>query len=188
LRYFHTATRIQPGRLDVCEKYQNIQAGLGQLAEYGFSEPLCKELQAKVESQVGLLSEHFDERALVHGDFTVDNVLVDEKKVTVLDIDGRYQNLIYHDVGSFLNSIGLATLGFPVRESTIRACNRAFLSGYFEYREYNYNTLWLLRASGLIAVTLEVLRRHLHQPPVKLWLSIYFARKFRRLVSEAPVS
>jgi hypothetical protein len=187
LRHFHSVTGIAEGRLDATEKYKNLQLGVIQLSRYGFAAETCKFLETKIAPLARTLSEQNDESSLVHGDFTVDNVLWDGNKTTVLDIEGCYQNLIYHDMASFLNSITLVGLGVPMRESVRRVCSDAFLFGYFGDRKYNNSALWFLRVSGLVSVALEVLGRYTGYPLARIWLRRGFVRLFDRLASEAPI-
>jgi len=187
LHQFHSVTRVAQGQLDAGEKHKSLQLGVTQLLKYGFAAETCKHLEAKIELLVGILSEQNEQRSLVHGDFTVDNVLVDGNITTVLDVEGRYQNLIYHDMASFLNSIALVGLGLPMYESVSRACREAFLLGYLGDLKHNKSALWFLRVSGLVSVALEVLGRYTGQPLAQIWLRRGFGRLFDSLASEAPI-
>jgi Ser/Thr protein kinase RdoA (MazF antagonist) len=158
-----------------------------QLVKHGFAMATCKYLEEKIEILARNLSDQIEQRSLVHGDFTVDNALVDGDVTTVLDVEGRYQNLIYHDMASFLNSVALVGLGMPVRQSALRLCSDAFLFGYLGDRKCNNAALWFLRVSGLVSVALEVLGRYAGQPLVRIWLQRGFGRLFDNLASEAPV-
>jgi len=187
LHLFHAVTRVAQGQLDAGEKHKSLQIGVAQLEKYGFAGKTCKDLEAKSGLLVMMLSEQNDQRSLVHGDFTVDNALLDGDIITVLDAEGRYQNLIYHDMASFLNSIALVGLGRPMRESVLRLCSDAFLHGYLGDCKYNNSALWFLRVSGLVSVALEVLGRYAHQPLAQMWLRKGFERIFDSLTSEAPI-
>jgi phosphotransferase family enzyme len=187
LHHFHSVTRVSQGQLDAREKQQSLHLGVARLATFGFDAETCKHLEEKIELLVNILSEQNEQRSLVHGDFTVDNVLLDGDITTVLDVEGRYQNLIYHDMASFLNSIALVGLGLPMRESVIRLCSEAFLLGYLGDRKCNNSALWFLRVSGLVSVALEVLGRYASQPLARIWLQRGFGQLFDRLALEAPV-
>lgn len=187
LRHFHSVTRVGRGPLDAREKHQSFQSGMAQLVKHGFAMATCKYLEEKIEILARNLSDQIEQRSLVHGDFTVDNALVDGDVTTVLDVEGRYQNLIYHDMASFLNSVALVGLGMPVRQSALRLCSDAFLFGYLGDRKCNNAALWFLRVSGLVSVALEVLGRYAGQPLARIWLQRGFGRLFDNLASEAPV-
>jgi phosphotransferase family enzyme len=187
LQHFHTATRIAQGQLDAGEKHKSLQLGVAQLAKYGFAVETCKTLEAKTTLLVGILAQQSEHQSLVHGDFTVDNVLWDGTITTVLDIEGRYQNLIYHDMASFLNSIALVSLVLPMRESVAQACSKAFLVGYLGDGKHNNSALWFLRVSGLVSVALEVLGRYAGQPLARIWLRRGLGRLLDRLALEAPI-
>lgn len=187
LQHFHAVTRVAQGQLDASEKHKSLQLGVAQLIKYGFRAETCKYLEAKIVLLVRILSEQNEQRSLVHGDFTVDNVLLDGNITTVLDVEGRYRNLIYHDMASFLNSLALVGLGLPMRESVLRVCSEAFLLGYLGDRKCNNSALWFLRVSGLVSVALEVLGRYAGQPLAQIWLRRGFARLFDSLASEAPI-
>ena len=187
LQQFHSVTRVAQGQLDACEKHKSLQLGVAQLEKYGFAAETCKNLESKIGLLARILSEENDQMSLVHGDFTVDNVLVDGDITTVLDVEGRYENLVYHDMASFLNSIALVGLGRPMRDSVLRLCSDAFLLGYLGDRKYNNSALWFLRVSGLVSVALEVLGRYAGQPVARIWLRRGFGRLFDRLALEAPI-
>lgn len=186
LRQFHKVTRVADGQLDVIAKQENLRLGLDQLVKYGFAYEIIKCLEAKAQPLAGILAEQCDRRALVHGDFSVDNVLVNGEVTTALDIEGRHQNLIYHDVASFLNSIALMSLALPVPVAFQRKCSEAFLNGYGEEAKGNLPALWFLRVLGLVSVAIEVLGRYQPQPLVQLWLRQSFTRLFKGLSAEAP--
>ena len=187
LQHFHSVTRVALGQLDAGEKRKSLQFGLAQLAQYGFAAETCKNLEAKINLLARILSEQNELRSMVHGDFTVDNVLSDGNVTTVLDVEGRYQNWIYHDMASFLNSIALVNLGLPMRESVVRGCSKAFLFGYLGDLKYNNSALWFLRVSGLVSVALEVLGRYARRPLAQIWLRRSFTRLFDGLAAEAPI-
>ena len=187
LHHFHSVTRVAQGQLDAGEKHERFKLGVAELVKHDFPAATCKNLEAKIEPLVRRLSEQNEQRSLVHGDFTVDNVLLDGNITTVLDVEGRYQNLIYHDMASFLNSIALVGLALPMRESVLWVCSDAFLLGYLGDRKYNSSALWFLRVSGLVSVALEVLGRSAGQPLARIWLRRGFAQLFDSLASEAPV-
>jgi hypothetical protein len=86
-----------------------------------------------------------------------------------------------------MNSISLSGLGLPLPQSILFECHQEFLAGYFGEREYNELALWFLRASGLVAVALEVMSRRMRQPIVSMYLRHSFTRLFNTLIIQAPI-
>jgi hypothetical protein len=187
LRFFHDVTRIKPGVLDTGDKLSCLEAALIKLRGQVLTDKLFANLSMAIEAIRGQVSEREEERALVHGDFSTDNVLVAGIGATAIDIEGRYKNVIYHDLASFLNSIDLIALGLPFRRFRYRHCRESFLAGYFGGRTYNRKILWFLRISGLVAVASEVLGRRVYQPAMEKWLGHSFKYLFKDLLREAPI-
>lgn len=174
LRHFHDATWLQPGRLDVAEKLRHAQASLAGFAALGFPAELCRQISTSLETRARSLSDIDMAMATVHGDFTVDNVLLDGARITALDISGKDRNAIYHDVATFLNSLCLIRMSWPVSRSLVKNCGHAFLAGYFNGEESALGALAFLRLTGLISSALEILGRRWRQPLARLWVRRFF--------------
>jgi Ser/Thr protein kinase RdoA (MazF antagonist) len=187
LRHFHTATQVSARSLDVDAKLANVPQALAGLEQYGFSRRLCAAVAAALSAAGKTLRERLLESAAVHGDFTVNNVLLDRDRVVVLDVGGRHRNAIYHDLASFLNSIRLVSLSQPVPGAVTRACERAFLEGYFGGARPDAIPMWFLRVFRLMFVTLEILGRRGHRLATRLWVRAFVTRLLRSLLNEEPI-
>ncbi len=186
LRHFHAVTRVSSGPLDVEAKLASVPHTLARLEQYGFSRRLGDTVKAGLSSVGEMLLEWPLESACVHGDFTVNNVLLDRHRVVVLDVGGRYRNVIYHDLASFLNSIRLVALSRPVPRAATSACEEAFLEGYFGEACPDAAPLWFLRVFGLASVALEILGRRGRRAIPRVWVRVFVTRLLGSLLKEAP--
>jgi len=183
LRRFHDATALPPRPLDAGDKLRGLESNLRRLEEYGISPYLCRLLKTSAE----VLGEHLStmdlKTASVHGDFTVDNVLADGARIIALDLGGRDRNAVYHDIASYLNSLALIRLSWPVSRSLLGRARDAFLGGYFGHESHDVAAVDFLRTTGLASVALEILGRRRGQPLAAWWARRFFERRFRELVA-----
>lgn len=72
-----------------------------------------------------------------HGDYAMRNILLEkEQQIVVIDTIAKWQTAIYEDIGYFIvrlwsNQIQVFSLGLAYSHDWIKACERAFLEGYF---------------------------------------------------------
>ena len=182
LYHFHNKTRLPPHALDLAEKRVGAHENLARLEAFDFSKELLRKVETSLTQKVLALTQVDLPKALVHGDFTVDNVLIDQKRTCVIDLTGRDQNAIYHDLATFLNSLRMLRLSLPIPTSFIRSCSKAFLSGYFTGGNYNPTALEFIRLAGLISVISEILNRRGDNPLARWWIRRFFAGELRSLV------
>lgn len=185
LRKFHDATALPLGRLDVDNKLSQFHANLGRLEAAGFPADLCRGLDAALDATANNI-RHLDLAiASVHGDFTVDNVLVDGGRIIAIDLGGADRNAIYHDIASFLNSLSLIGLSWPVSNSLLEQARDAFLAGYFGRQPCDSAVVRFLRLVGMVSVALEISGRRRNQRLFRWRVCRYFNRMFRELIKDA---
>jgi Phosphotransferase enzyme family len=185
LSKFHDATAISPGRLDVEDKLASAQANLNFLRVSGFPVDLCAQVAARLDSLAQDIRGLDLAMAAVHGDFTVDNVLFDGNRIIAIDLGGKDRNAIYHDIATFLNSLALIGLTWPVRRSLIEKSSREFIAGYFGADGYCSGAIGFLRLSGLVSVALEIVGRRSDHLLLRWRIRPYLERLFRAMLKDA---
>jgi tRNA A-37 threonylcarbamoyl transferase component Bud32 len=131
LSHLHVATSIVPGKLNVEEKLVHATANLAKLESMGFSSELCRQCADFLNRQADRVALAETKMALVHGDFTVDNVMVDGDRIVALDLTGRDHNAIEHDLATFLNSLRLLRMTMPTPRALLDRCGDAFSGRIF---------------------------------------------------------
>ena len=184
LSMFHNATRCSPVFMDVGAKLASAKLNLAELTRLNVPGSLCVRIESMLESAARKLNDVQPEAAMVHGDFTVDNVMIADDRIVALDLSGRDRNAVYHDLATFLNSLRLLELTWPVAGYAARANSQAFVAGYFDRRHFNQTVLWFLRMAGLTATAVEIFGRRRRQPLLRFWLRRFFTRLFGEFVRE----
>jgi hypothetical protein len=160
LRFYHELGGPQEAKtLDTEGRWKSFEQARSQLTDAGFSRRSCARLADRLRplaEEAALLPLRVSH---VHGDFKLDNVLVDGPRVTVLDIWGARWNAVEHDIASFLNSLLLQRLTRPAPVSALRRLAAAFLRGYFGHGPYPAAAILFLQGTGLADVCLEILGR-----------------------------
>ncbi|HKZ01014.1 MAG TPA: phosphotransferase [Pyrinomonadaceae bacterium] len=93
---------------------------------------------------------------LGHGDYAMRNILVGAgSRVTVLDTLARWRTAIYEDIGYFLTNLKVAwpqviSQGLAFKESLIKQCEKAFLSGYFDVEPVPIQAVQLYEVQALL--------------------------------------
>ena len=170
LRYFHTATQESQGQLDVTAKKAAAGLAISKLQGRGFPGKSVHSIEVFLDTSAQELSQIDLPAALVHGDFTVDNVIAEGTRITALDLSGRDRNAIYHDLATFLNSLWLMRLSMPLPDALLNRCARAFLKGYFGDERCCHLALNFLRVTGLVSSALEIISRRQDQPIAQFWV------------------
>jgi hypothetical protein len=163
LRFYHDLGDGGERRsIDVATKLREARESLTGLAESAFPSASCRRIEAALDQ----LAERVEGRTWpvshVHGEFTIDNVLIDDdRRVVVLDLWGKHRGIVHLDVSSFLNSLELIRLTRPtLRRSILRGIRREFLQGYFGGTVYDSSAVVFLQAAGLVDVAAEIGSRH----------------------------
>jgi hypothetical protein len=157
---------------------------LSLLQESGFPIDLCNQMSVRLDLLAKEICSIDLAMAAVHGDFSVDNVLFDGKRIIAVDLGGKDRNAIYHDMATFFNSLDLIGLTWPARRSLIARSRRGFLSGYFGAAEYCGGAISFLRLTGLVSVALEIIGRRSDQLLLRWWIRPYLERLFREMLKE----
>jgi Ser/Thr protein kinase RdoA (MazF antagonist) len=160
LRFYHDLAAKEERRpLDVPAKLDGLARSLRELERAGFDSRTC----CTLAERIGPLADRLHRQPLpishVHGDFSADNVLIDDRQVTVLDLCAIDRDAAIHDIASFLNSLLLLRLTRFVPSSALRRLQEAFLGGYFGSERPQVTAIAALQAIGLVDVTLEILGR-----------------------------
>jgi len=181
LRFYHDLGRTgQTAVLDVRRKWTDLEECLDQLADAGFKG----RLRARLVDCLRPLAERLAHRRLpvshVHGEFTLDNVLVDANTVTALDLGAETRNVVDHDIASFLNSLVFLRLTRPVPTAALRRLRQAFITGYFGDDQHDWIATAFLQGTGLADVALEIVRRR-RSPVARAWLGYFLAGAIKLL-------
>lgn len=182
LQYFHQRTALSSLTLDLEYKQGGAMANLARLESLGIPKDLLDKIEYSLEQKAHALAGVDLPAALVHGDFTADNVLIHRDRFSAVDLWAKDQNAIYHDLATFLNSLTIIRLAVPVPAWLIRSCSQAFLSGYFGNENHNRTALEFLRLAGLVSVALEILDRRGAEPIAGWWIRHFFGRRFDAMV------
>lgn len=160
LRRYHEATMDGgPRPLDAGTKWEFLRESLASLGRAGVNGALLARLEDRLRPVAADACRRSRPVARLHGDFTADNVLVDGARMIGIDVWGTFVNTVDHDMASFLNSLRLIRMTWPVPESTVGRLERAFLGGYCPGETGQSSATVILRAIGLADVGLEILTR-----------------------------
>lgn len=162
LRFYHDATRCGDARLDVSARIADAEAAIARLTALVAVGRWGDAARHVLERLGAVLDGQSLPAARVHGEFTVDNVVLDGNCVTALDLWGRDENAVHHDIASFLNSLWLTRLTRPgLRPRAVDALGQAFLDTYFGPRAAAADraAVAFLQAAGLIDAALEIAGR-----------------------------
>jgi hypothetical protein len=159
LKFYHGLGPLGEGHLAVGAKLEGFQEAVGKLADTGVG----RQQGAMWADQLRVDGEELRSRLLpvsrVHGDFTIDNVLLDGPRAIGLDVWAIDTNVIYHDVASFLNSLLLLRLTRPLSWSFLSRLRSAFLHGYSGVESRDELAVTFLQRVGLVDVALEIRAR-----------------------------
>lgn len=164
LRFYHDVGASPEGEpVDVGCQWRAIEESRGALGVTGVAAAFSPSLLARFRAVADGLEGQVRPVAHVHGDFSLDNVLVADDRVTALDVFGVHRRARDHDVASFLNSIELLRLTRPVPRRAIGRLRSAFVTAYFGEGERNDGAVVLRQMGGLLDAALEILGRRRSQ-------------------------
>lgn len=132
LQYFHSTSNETAANLDAAEQFQKFAASLTSSALR--SDRTFMRAYREVERGVDGIAKQAFPRALLHGDFKTDNLMLSADRMVGLDIQSRHKNLVLWDIVAFLNRLGL----FFYSPRGLRLLRRRqeieqrFLTGYFK--------------------------------------------------------
>jgi Ser/Thr protein kinase RdoA (MazF antagonist) len=160
LRYYHEIGKTMDlAPLNSEGNWPGLDLTLRELCELGFQNSLYRRLQTFIVPLTRQAVTNVRPVGNVHGDFTVDNVMLGGKQVIVVDVCSAFRNVIDLDIASFLNSLIWLRLTRIVPWSAVARMRKAFLSGYFVNEPVDPLTLTFLQAMGFADVALEIVKR-----------------------------
>lgn len=135
---------------------------------------------------------------LGHGDYAMRNILIGpHARVTVLDTLAKWRTPIYEDIGYFLNELKMSypqvvSQGLAFRSDQLTAYEDAFLEGYFDQAPVPCRAIRLYEMLALLDKLSSTITK-IHQQSYfarsagwlkMIWISTYFKRRIKRLLSE----
>jgi hypothetical protein len=162
LRFYHDATSAGQARLDTSVRIADAANAVARLAALGVTGGWTDDIRRVLDRLGPTLDGQALPAARVHGEFTADNVVVTDDAVGALDLWGRDENAVHHDVASFLNSLWLMRLTRPgLGPGAVAALGRAFTGAYFGPRPsaLDRRAAAFLQIAGLVDAALEIAGR-----------------------------
>jgi hypothetical protein len=160
LALYHAATTdASPRPLDGGTKWDFLLESLASLGHAGVDPALLRRLLAGLRPTAAEAFAWPRPVARLHGDFTADNILVDGARMIGIDVWGTFVNTVDHDLASFLNSLHLLRIAWPLPGPSLDRLERAFLGGYCPGETEQSAATLVLRVIGLADVGLEILSR-----------------------------
>jgi aminoglycoside phosphotransferase (APT) family kinase protein len=160
LRLYHKISTTSPVvSVDVVTKIADFQRTWKELVAVGFNQKTGEKISALLHTLADDLAAKSFARVRVHGDFSIDNVWLDQGRVVVLDISGAHRNMPELDIAAFLNSLLLLRFGGWISLDTFRLLRAAFLGGYGVERTINPVAVKFFQATGVVDVLWELWQR-----------------------------
>jgi Ser/Thr protein kinase RdoA (MazF antagonist) len=160
LQHFHTSRHVRPGTFDAEKRFSSFTANMST-SLLGADHTFMRACQLLEEKKAGLENQSFP-RALLHGDFKSDNLLIADDRLIGIDIQSRDQNLVLWDIVPFLNRLGLliySPSGWHLKRNRA-GLEHHFLSGYFG-RELTPNEAAAIAWLRLLILLQQWDQRHL---------------------------
>lgn len=160
LRLYHKISTASPVvSVDVVTKVADFQRTWKDLAAVGFNQKAGDKISSFLHTLADDLNGKSFPRVRVHGDFSIDNVWLDQGRVVVLDISGAHRNVPELDIAAFLNSLLLLRFGGWISLNTFRLLRAAFLDGYGDERTSDPVAVKFFQATGVVDVLWELWQR-----------------------------
>jgi hypothetical protein len=160
LRFFHDIDRAaQPEPLNTEGRWPGLEETMCELRHAEFEKNLYPLLESFVVPLAPRAVRAPRPIANIHGDFTVDNVMLNQQSVIVVDVCSGFRNAIDLDIASFLNSLLSLRLTRFVPWSAIERMRERFLFGYFGTEQSQEMTMIFLQCVGLADVALDIVQR-----------------------------
>lgn len=172
LRFYHDLDRnTPPEAIDTRDKVDGLTSSLRELRSAGLDRELCDRLLARAVMQAERVEGRRLPTSRVHGEFTIDNVMIDPPRVVALDLWGEI-GTVTHDISSFLNSLLLIRLTRPAPWLILERLQAAFLDGYTGDRPVDRFAIAFLQTIGLADVILEIVARR-RSAASRRWVEIF---------------
>lgn len=148
LKHFHACRVAEPRPIDVEDKLAFL---FRMRKARQVDEPLFDEALACLRRAAQRAGETVLPCSWIHGDFTADNVMTFGTRTVCIDVDGRYENTVVHDLAPFLNDLDLRAFhpGGWRRGFALAKLRRAFIGSYLD------------GANGAVGVPLAWVRLHM---------------------------
>ncbi len=161
LRFYHELTKTGQTRLDVGLRVADAESAVAELTALGVNGDWADRVRRVLGTLARALDGRFLDAALVHGEYTVDNVFVNGRQLAALDLWGRHRHAVHHDLASFLNSLWLVRLTRPAfGAAAIARLGRSFLAGYSTaLTELDHQAIAFLQVAGLVDAAVEIAGR-----------------------------
>jgi len=185
LRFYHDlAAEAEAAPLNAGAKRSALEDSLEALVRVGFERALCLRVGAGADRLVGRAAEQPLPVSHVHGEFTVDNVLIHERQIIALDLWATNRDSVAHDLASFLSSLTLLRLTRPLPWPALARLRRAFLTGYFGRAVRTPAPVALLEMMGLADSALEIVERR-RSALARVWVRRIVTTALQRIGAEA---
>jgi aminoglycoside phosphotransferase (APT) family kinase protein len=160
LRLYHKISTTDPVvSVDVVTKVADFRRTWKELVAVGFNQRTGEKISSLLNTLADDLAAKSFARVRVHGDFSIDNVWLDQGRVVVLDISGAHRNVPELDIAAFLNSLLLLRFGGWISLRTFRLLRAAFLGGYGDERTISPVAVNFFQATGVVDVLWELWQR-----------------------------
>jgi hypothetical protein len=175
LRFFHDRSEgMEPALLDTRDRLEGLEASLGRLAAIGLDAEVCRRLDRWLRPLAGRIEGVKLPVSHVHGEFTIDNVLLDDGRLIALDLWRETRGVVAQDLSSFLNSLMLVRLTRPAPWTALRRLRAAFLEGYGGGAADERPVLAFLQGTGVADVAVEILDRR-RSRAARAWVAHFLA-------------
>ncbi|EAR21135.1 phosphotransferase family protein [Nitrococcus mobilis] len=185
LRFFHDFAPAEPGRLVTDAILISLHEALATASPAVRQDPLVQEAVNLLEVTANLIGRRSYPRALLHGDFKSDNLIVCGERLLGFDIALQHENVVLRDLAPFLNHLEL--IASPLRglrlALEVRSLSAAFLRGYFEREKMlPVEAVAWLRLNSVLVVWME--RNLRPRPRLKGWYSDWCFRRLTRFLCQ----
>jgi len=156
---------LQTAKLATRSKDDEIRAVIQQTKDFSYvQESLAAKYHRLSKQCTNAIPERLSTSVPTHGDFHVGQLLVDGKRVSVVDLDNVAQGYAAYDLGNFIASLERANLLGTIGEDEKERFVAAFLDGYQrETKDFiDHRAVRIYAVSGLLRLIHEPFR---HRTP-----------------------
>jgi len=137
LGFFHTLSPITERKLDI---KKTLLSEIKRCIDLGLTPTIGEKISLKLFNNLDkYLSK--DNQSMVHNDYTPNNIIINKElsQIGVIDIVSITQGSIYYDLSFFLAWI--ESLSFPYTQNLTQLLKQAFLEGYCNYKNIDFEHL-----------------------------------------------
>lgn len=190
LRRFHDCdSGAEDQYLNVGKIMQDVTSQVEKCVAMGIAPRFGAQILDRLRRGLNQLSGDPLRMTLVHGDFKLDNIVVNGTCVAGVDISIMGHNVVYGDLSSFCNSVELLRVhpvSLLVSSKRIATLKAEFLSGYFGDEAYPAAAVNLFQVIGLTSKYLYLCGKHPSIAARRLYLVPFFAGLIRTLLERTP--